>query len=716
MFDHARQLRNPNPGASRAARFAPVTTGMQLRRGLVRQVRSLLVAVLLIAVVLPASARAQTAGDVWGWGAGTAGQLGNGVLFANQLTPVAGPTGMVGLTGGGGMHTLGIKADGTLWSWGLNDYGQLGDGTTTWRATAGQVPGLTGVTAVAAGLSHTLALKNDGTVWAWGKNEFGQLGDSTNVQRLTAVQVSGLTGIRAIGAGANHSLAIRSDGALLAWGWNGANNLGDGTQTDRWTPVAVLGISDVRAASGGAHFSLALRNDGTVWAWGKYGSGQLGVGPSPFGDAREPTPKQVLGIAPVQAIAAGGFFSLALHTDGTVSAWGHNLNGSLGDGTTTERYTPVPVPGLTGVTAIAAGNLHSLARRSDGTVLGWGWNSNGQVGDGTTTNRTSPVVVANLPVAAIVAAGYWHSLILRTAIDSTPPSINASAAPPAVNGWNNSPVTVSLAAQDNAGGSGVKEISYTVDEGVPVVIGGASGSLTLSGNGAHTVAYYAKDNAGNTSPPNTLTVNIDTMPPTTDGVVSQQPANGWYRSDVTIGVTAVDYPGGSGVKEIVYTVDGGLPVVVAGASTSVTIAADGAHVLSHYARDHAGNQSLARQLTVNLDKTAPTCTVTVNPSQLGPANHKLVDVNAAVNVNDALSGAAGFRLVSVTSNEPDNGQGDGDETSDIQGWAVGTPDTAGQLRAERSGTGAGRVYTLTYQVLDTAGNVATCAATATAPR
>jgi alpha-tubulin suppressor-like RCC1 family protein len=51
---------------------------------------------------------------------------------------------------------------------------------------------------------------------------------------------------------------------------------------------------------------------------------------------------------------------MALKSDGTVWAWGYNLKGELGDGTTTERDTPVQVSGLTGAVAIAAGTA-SLA-------------------------------------------------------------------------------------------------------------------------------------------------------------------------------------------------------------------------------------------------------------------------------------------------------------------------------------------------------------------
>jgi hypothetical protein len=65
-------------------------------------------------------------------------------------------------------------------------------------------------------------------------------------------------------------------------------------------------------------------------------------------------------------------------------------------------------------------------------------------------------------------------------------------------------------------------------------------------------------------------------------------------------------------------------------------------------------------------------------------------------------------LSSATSSEPDNGLGDGDTIGDIQDFITGTPDTQGELRAERSGTGVGRLYTLLYSGSDNAGNSTTC--------
>src|SRR5260370_10911397 len=94
---------------------------------------------------------------------------------------------------------------------------------------------------------------------------------------------------------------------------------------------------------------------------------------------------------------------------GTVSAWGFNLHGELGNGTNTTTFpygidTPGPVSGLSGVTAIAGGWEHSLALKSDSSVWAWGYNFYGQLGNGTNTNSNTPVQgLAPVGVAVIIA-------------------------------------------------------------------------------------------------------------------------------------------------------------------------------------------------------------------------------------------------------------------------------------------------------------------------
>jgi uncharacterized membrane protein len=110
------------------------------------------------------------------------------------------------------------------------------------------------------------------------------------------------------------------------------------------------------------------------------------------------------------------------------------------------------------------------------------------------------------------------------------------------------------------------------------------------------------------------------------------------------------------------------------------------------------------------DTTAPTATVSVSPAVLWPPNHKLVEIEVSATATDDCDPAPGIALVSVTSNEPADARADGNSEPDIV-------ITNGRifLRAERSGRGDARVYTLTYRATDGTGNSATKTATVTVP-
>jgi len=107
------------------------------------------------------------------------------------------------------------------------------------------------------------------------------------------------------------------------------------------------------------------------------------------------------------------------------------------------------------------------------------------------------------------------------------------------------------------------------------------------------------------------------------------------------------------------------------------------------------------------DVTPPTLSVTLTPNTLWPANHQLATVRANIQVSDDTDPHPTVTLVSVTNSEPDDGLGDGDTPNDIQGAAFGTDDREFLLRAERSGKGRGRVYTVTYRATDASGNATT---------
>jgi Metallo-peptidase family M12B Reprolysin-like/HYR domain len=115
--------------------------------------------------------------------------------------------------------------------------------------------------------------------------------------------------------------------------------------------------------------------------------------------------------------------------------------------------------------------------------------------------------------------------------------------------------------------------------------------------------------------------------------------------------------------------------------------------------DSSNSADCVATITV-ADTQAPTIAASVSPDRLWPPNHKLVDIAASVVVADVCNPSPTFVLTSVTSNEPDNGTGDGDTVGDIQDATLNTPDVAFKLRAERSGNGSGRVYTVKYTASD----------------
>jgi hypothetical protein len=111
-------------------------------------------------------------------------------------------------------------------------------------------------------------------------------------------------------------------------------------------------------------------------------------------------------------------------------------------------------------------------------------------------------------------------------------------------------------------------------------------------------------------------------------------------------------------------------------------------------------------VTVTPENVAPT--ITLKPAiSLWPPNHEYHAVTVAqmvgsVSDNCSMPSIGDVMIEKVTSDEPDNGVGDGDTTNDI---VIGADCRSVQLRAERAGTGDGRVYTITLRLRDARGNV-----------
>ena len=128
------------------------------------------------------------------------------------------------------------------------------------------------------------------------------------------------------------------------------------------------------------------------------------------------------------------------------------------------------------------------------------------------------------------------------------------------------------------------------------------------------------------------------------------------------------------------------------------------------ATDRGGNASSCSFTVTTNDVTAPVIsTPSVNAPVLWPANHKMRDIKLSYTATDNCGPVT--TTLSATSNEPVNGTGDGDTGPD---WEI-VDDHKVKLRAERSGNGTGRIYTITITATDASGNYTTQDVTVSVP-
>ena len=209
-------------------------------------------------------------------------------------------------------------------------------------------------------------------------------------------------------------------------------------------------------------------------------------------------------------------------------------------------------------------------------------------------------------------------------IEPAPPTSTFSASPSAT--WSNSDVTAAIISNDNAGGSGVKEVHYAVNMGTEQVVTGSSASFTLTESGTHSIAYYAIDNAGNTETTQYATVRIDKTRPTVDA----------YAIASLVTVVAQDTV--SGVASTKVSIDGAAAVNYTGSFT----VAPGAHTVTYWATDQAGNESTREVVLVGVSVAS----VAVSPTTL-------FSTKAGVGtVKLSLAAPAGGVVVMLESNSP----------------------------------------------------------------
>lgn len=281
-----------------------------------------------------------TSGSLWCWGANGYGQLGIGASdYDIHATPlqVGTDTNWVGVTSLDA-HTCAIKSTHTIWCWGYGDT-RLGLGPVSEQPAPVQVGTDTDWAVIDAGFRHTCATKIDGTLWCWG----GMVAsDWTNVLEYPT-QIGTSTGNNWVGAGGWATCTIKStsDHALSCYGENSYGQGGANSTTYLTDLTEVSGAGVWISAGLGQQHTCGVQSDNTLWCWGSDNDGQLGRGV--IGGLDSLIPVAVGTDHQWNSVDSGPYHSCGITTGDDLYCWGSNVNGQLGDGTTTDRFAPVLV-------------------------------------------------------------------------------------------------------------------------------------------------------------------------------------------------------------------------------------------------------------------------------------------------------------------------------------------------------------------------------------
>ncbi len=407
-------------------------------------------------------------GNIYCWGKNENGQLGNGttndsvrpvrVHNSSDGTGSAMPPGAVKSLSVGRGFACAIASNDMAYCWGLNANSQFGNGGTTSSSVPVKVPTktenassaiLAGATfkSIAAGTFGGCAIANDNRAYCWGANFYGQTGDGTSTNRTFPVKVLTKTenASSAIPAGATFlsvsvggytTCAIASNDMAYCWGRNQNGQVGAGTamnenanpfplkvvtKTENATSAIPAGATFkfVETARGGS-FSCAIASDDLSYCWGFNDNGQLGsntvtnssfpvkvLTQSDAGGATSAIPAGVT--AKALTVGAAGGQACMIGSDNLAYCWGFNVQGALGNNSTTQNLVPVKVltqsdpggsssaiPAGETFLQIRGGTQHTCALGSSGTMYCWGANGSGQVGNSKTTD------------SLVVAPVYWQ--------------------------------------------------------------------------------------------------------------------------------------------------------------------------------------------------------------------------------------------------------------------------------------------------------------------
>lgn len=205
--------------------------------------------------------------------------------------------------------------------------------------------------------------------------------------------------------GYNHFLVLTTANKLYAFGNNDYGQLGNGSFESSQTPIEItsnfnlIGDEVITQISIGYFHSLAITSDNRIFTWGSNVEGELGDGTT----TRKNLPVDITASFNldtndlVKKTALGHTYSMLLTESGRVFSWGDNYYGQLGNNQDKSIYdTPQEITSFFNlgeneiVEDIAVGSSHSMATTSNNRVFTWGYNIFRQLGTGTDIHQKTP--------------------------------------------------------------------------------------------------------------------------------------------------------------------------------------------------------------------------------------------------------------------------------------------------------------------------------------
>ncbi len=265
------------------------------------------------------------------------------------------------------------------------------------------------------GERHMCALDTLGEVFCWGDNSNGQLGNdqvgySTQLRRVRLPRAA-----TQISSGASHVCAITDQADLYCWGNNAEGQLGIGSfeEEDRrdlwWAEPTLVGMGPWIAVAAGHSHTCGVRSDGTLSCWGRNVEGQVGN----HGVTQLTEPTLVNSEHSWREAVAGESHSCGLRTDGTLWCWGSNSTENAGYPLGVESSWQLAEPTQVGDQRwqdLATSSFHTCAVTENRELWCWGRNDEGQLGMGDTVSRTTPTFVRD--DVSGVATGRFHTCIV----------------------------------------------------------------------------------------------------------------------------------------------------------------------------------------------------------------------------------------------------------------------------------------------------------------